>query len=304
MIFWQEKARITLAGIQLVQDIPMSQLTTFKIGGPLDLLTKPQNVDELGRVIRFCRAENLPWLVIGLGSNLLVRDKGIRGVGIKLEGDFSRWEATGNRIRVGAGVVLADLAKETACLGLTGLEFACGIPGSTGGAVFMNAGAYDGEMSKIAVSVEAFDSRNGQRISYQNTELDFGYRHSRFQNEPGTIITGLTLQLQQSNAQSATGKVTELTCRRESSQPLDMPSAGSVFRRPEGYFVGPLIAEAGLKGFSIGGARVSEKHSGFIVNQGGATAADVLALITHIQKTVKERSGVELNPEYRIVGED
>lgn len=303
MVSWQEKARIALSGIQLGFDIPMSQLTTFKIGGPLDLLAEPRNVDELGRIIQFCRAVNVPWLMIGLGSNLLVRDKGIRGVGIKLGGDFSRWEAAGDRIRAGAGVVLADLAKETACLGLTGLEFACGIPGSTGGAIFMNAGAYDGEMSKIVVSAEAFDSRNGQRISYQNTELDFGYRHSRFQNEPENIITGLTLQLQQADAQSTTGKVTELTCRRESSQPLDMPSAGSVFRRPEGYFVGPLITEAGLKGFSIGGARVSDKHSGFIVNQGDATAADVLALIAHIQNTIKERVGVDLAPEYRIVGE-
>jgi UDP-N-acetylmuramate dehydrogenase len=304
MASWQEKARIILSGIQLVQDMPMSQLTTFKIGGPLDLLTEPRNVDELGRIIQFCRVENLPWLVIGLGSNLLVRDKGIRGVGIKLGGEFSRWEVAGSRIKVGAGVVLADLAKETASIGLTGLEFACGIPGSTGGAIFMNAGAYDGEMSKIVASVEAYNSRTGQQISYQNTELNFGYRHSRFQDEPGNIITGLTLQLQQSDAQSTTGKVTELTCRRESSQPLDMPSAGSVFRRPEGYFVGPIITEAGLKGFSIGGARVSDKHSGFIVNQGNATAADVLALIAHIQRAVKERAGVDLTPEYRIVGED
>lgn len=304
MASWQEKAQTALSGIKLAQDIPMSRLTTFKIGGPLDLLVEPQNVDELGRVIRFCRVENVPWLVIGLGSNLLVRDKGIRGMGIKLGGDFALWEAAGDRIKAGAGVVLTDLAKETACLGLTGLEFACGIPGSTGGAIFMNAGAYDGEMSQIVVAVETFDSRNGQLISYQNNELDFGYRHSRFQNESENIITGLTLQLQYSNTQNTTGKVTELTCRRESSQPLDMPSAGSVFRRPEGYFVGPLITESGLKGFSIGGARVSDKHSGFIVNQGDATAADVLALIAHIRQTIKERVGVDLYPEYRIVGED
>ncbi len=304
MVSWQEKARTALSGIKLVQDIPMSRLTTFKIGGPLDLLTEPQNIDELGRIIKFCRDENVPWLVIGLGSNLLVRDRGIRGVGIKLGGDFSLWEVVDDRITSGAGVVLADLARETACLGLTGLEFACGIPGSIGGAIFMNAGAYDGEMSKIVVAAEAFDTLNFQMMSFPNTELDFEYRHSCFQNEPSNIITGITLQLQRSDPKSTTGKVTELTCRRESSQPLDMPSAGSVFRRPEGYYVGPLITESGLKGFSIGGAQVSEKHSGFIVNQGGATAADVLALITHIRQKVKERVGVDLVPEYRIVGED
>lgn len=304
MVSWQEKARTALSGIKLVQDIPMSRLTTFKIGGPLDLLTEPQNIDELGRIIKFCRDENVPWLVIGLGSNLLVRDRGIRGVGIKLGGDFSLWEVVDDRITSGAGVVLADLARETACLGLTGLEFACGIPGSIGGAIFMNAGAYDGEMSKIVVAAEAFDTLNFQMMSFPNTELDFEYRHSCFQNEPSNIITGITLQLQRSDPKSTTGKVTELTCRRESSQPLDMPSAGSVFRRPEGYYVGPLITESGLKGFSIGGAQVSEKHSGFIVNQGGATAADVLALIAHIRQKVKERVGVDLVPEYRIVGED
>jgi UDP-N-acetylmuramate dehydrogenase len=304
MVYWQEKARTVLTGIQLTPDILMAQLTTFKIGGPLDLLAEPRNTDELGRVLRFCRTENVPYLVIGLGSNLLVRDKGIRGVGIKLRGDFERWEREGERIKAGAGVILADLAKETACMGLKGLEFACGIPGSLGGAIFMNAGAYDGEMSQIVVSAEAYDTRNEQLISFQNTQLDFGYRHSRFQNEPEQIITGITLQLQLSDVQSTSGKVTDFTCRRESSQPLNMPSAGSVFRRPEGYFVGPLIIEAGLKGFCIGGAQVSEKHSGFIVNQGNATAADVLGLIAHIRQTIKQKVGVDLIPEYRIVGEE
>lgn len=303
MSSWQEKARTILAGIELVQDMPMSQLTTFKIGGPLDLLVKPRNIDELNRIMQYCRAENLSWMVIGLGSNLLVRDKGIRGVGIKLEGDFARWEEVDGRISAGAGVVLADLARETACMGLTGLEFACGIPGSIGGAIFMNAGAYDGEMSQVVVSVEAFDSKSGQLINYENDQLDFGYRHSRFQDQPEQIITGITLQLKHAEAQNTTDKVAELTCRRESSQPLDMPSAGSTFRRPEGYFVGPLITEAGLKGFSVGGAKVSEKHSGFIVNQGNATAADVLALIAHIRHTIQQRVGVDLTPEYRIVGE-
>lgn len=304
MTLWQEKAAQALAGIKQTGDIPMARLTTFKIGGPLDLLVEPGNPAELERTIRFCRAESLPWLVLGLGSNLLVRDKGIRGVGIKLAGAFGIWDATGDQIKAGAGVVLADLAKETAGLGLAGLEFACGIPGSTGGAVFMNAGAYDGEMSQMVVAVDAFDSRSLEWVSYPNAALNFGYRHSRFQEEPETVITGLTLQLRHSDSQSTRAKVTELTCRRENSQPLDLPSAGSVFRRPEGYFVGTLITEAGLRGFRIGDAQVSEKHGGFIVNTGKATATDVLRLIGHIRQKIKERVGVELHLEYRVVGEE
>ena len=282
----------------------MAKLTTFKIGGPLDLLVEPENLDDLRRVLTFCRDQEITWLIIGRGSNLLVRDKGIRGIGIRLAGSFVEWEADETRVTAGAGVILTDLAKGTACLGLTGLEFACGIPGTVGGAVFMNAGAYDGEMSRVITIVEAFDALTMELIRFTSAELEFGYRHSRFQKESKLVVTSLTLQLQRSDPEDANHKITELTCRRENSQPLDMPSAGSVFRRPEGYFVGTLITEAGLRGFAIGGAQVSTKHGGFIVNKGNATAADVLALIKHIQKVIKERAGVELIPEYRIIGEE
>jgi UDP-N-acetylmuramate dehydrogenase len=299
---WRTKAETTLSGLKLTRDLPMSQLTTYKIGGPLDLLVEPSNLAELERTLSFCRDEKIPWVILGLGSNLLVRDKGIRGIGIKLAGEFVTWEANGTQITVGAGVTLADLAKRTAELGLSGLEFACGIPGSVGGAIFMNAGAYDGEMAQVVTEVQAYLPEQGL-IRFSTPELQFGYRHSRFQHDPG-IILKVILQLQSFDREASQAKIRELTCKRENSQPLDLPSAGSVFKRPQGYFVGPLITEAGLRGHSIGGAQVSTKHSGFIVNTGSATARDVLDLIAHIQQVIKAKYGVDLIPEYRILGEE
>ncbi|MCL6590726.1 MAG: UDP-N-acetylmuramate dehydrogenase [Firmicutes bacterium] len=299
---WRAKAETALSGLKLTRDLPMSKFTTYKIGGPLDLLVEPSNLEELQRTLSFCQEEQIPWVILGLGSNLLVRDKGIRGIGIKLAGEYAVWEATGTQATAGAGVALADLAKQTAGLGLSGLEFACGIPGSVGGAIFMNAGAYDGEMAQVVTEVQAYIPNQGLSL-FSPPELQFGYRHSRFQQEPGIILKA-TLQLKACDREASKAKIRELTCKRESSQPLDLPSAGSVFRRPEGYFVGPLITEAGLRGYSIGGAQVSLKHSGFIVNTGTATAQDVLDLIAHIQQTVKAKFGVDLTPEYRILGEE
>lgn len=299
---WRQQAEIDLKGILQSRDVPMSRLTTFRIGGPLDLLTEPVDLGELRRVLVFCQKYHLPWFVLGLGSNLLVRDKGIRGVGIRLGGDFKSWRAEGVKIQAGAAVALADLSRGAACLGLTGLEFACGIPGSLGGAVFMNAGAYDGELSRVVTKVETLDSLSGP-VSYDGSEMEFGYRFSRLQREP-RIITGITLTLKTGDPDAAKARIAELTASRESKQPLDMPSAGSVFRRPPGHYVGPLIEAAGLKGFAIGGAQVSPKHAGFIVNTGNATAKDVLDLIAHIQRVVKARNGVDLIPEYRVMGEE
>lgn len=299
---WQQKARLALDGIKMEYDFPMTQLTTFKIGGPVDLLAMPENVDELGRVISFCREEKLPWMTIGLGSNLIIRDKGIRGVVIKLAGDFLSWRIDGTQVTAGAGGGLADLAKDTAGHGLTGLEFACGIPGSIGGAVFMNAGAYEGEISQVLSEVRAYDLEQGI-VRYKAAELEFGYRKSLFQQKQQVILE-LVFNLQQGEAESVLSKIATLTCQRESKQPLEMPSAGSVFRRPEGYFVGPLIEAAGLKGYSMGGAQVSTKHAGFIVNTGGATAQNVLDLINHVQKVIKEKNGVDLIPEIKVMGEE
>jgi len=299
---WQKKAFQVLDGIKLTPDFLLSQLTTFKVGGPLDLLVEPIEVNQLARVLDFCKTENLPWFILGLGSNLLVRDKGIRGVGIKLQGSFTEWSVNEQLVTSGAAVVLGDLSKATACLGLSGLEFACGIPGSVGGAVFMNAGAYDGEMSNVLMQVAAYDLENGL-CWYEQEELELGYRQSRFQSS-NQIIIKAEMELHQAEVSLAEAKITELTCQRQSKQPLEMPSAGSVFRRPEGYFVGPLIEQAGLKGFRLGGAQVSEKHAGFIVNAGGASAQDVLDLIAYIQKTIFEKNGVKLVPEIRVVGEE
>ncbi|HEX3046562.1 MAG TPA: FAD-binding protein, partial [Bacillota bacterium] len=217
---WRTKAESVLSGLKLTRDLPMSQLTTYKIGGPLDLLVEPANPAELERTISFCQAEQIPWVILGLGSNLLVRDKGIRGIGLKLAGEFATWEAIGTQVTSGAGVTLADLSKKTAEIGLSGLEFACGIPGSVGGAIFMNAGAYDGEMAQVVTEVQAYLPEQGM-IRFSPPELQFGYRHSRFQQEPG-IIFKVTLQLQPFDREASQTKIRELTCKRESSQPLDL----------------------------------------------------------------------------------
>lgn len=302
MVSWQEKANFVLGGIKKRFEVPMTELTTFKIGGPLDLLVEPENIDDLQKILSFCHIEKLPWMIVGLGSNLLVRDKGIRGVGIKLSGEFTSFEIQGELVNAGAGMALGELAKKTAYHGLSGLEFACGIPGTVGGGAYMNAGAYDGEMAGVMKKVQAVDVQNGP-VWYQQSELNMGYRHSRFQ-ESGQIITRVQLELKKGEKESVESKIAQLTCQRESKQPLEMPSAGSVFRRPVGHYVGPLIEQSGLKGFSVGGAQVSKKHAGFIVNTGGATADEVIQLIEHIQTVVKQKFNVDLIPEIRIVGEE
>lgn len=303
MFHWQEKAQSELTGIRLSLNKPMAELTTFKIGGPVDLLVEPNNTVKLERVLNFCLAFDLPWLLIGSGSNLLVRDGGIRGVGIKLSGEFATRTIDGVMVSAGAVVSLAKLAKDLAEQGLSGLEFACGIPGTVGGAVYMNAGAYNGEMSQVVNRVQVVRAGKGT-VWLDKADLNLGYRFSRFQNEPQAVITRVEFTLKPESVELVCSRICELTGLRESKQPLGMPSAGSVFRRPEGYHVGPLIEEAGLKGFKIGGAQVSPKHAGFIVNIGGATAQDVLALIAHIQKTIKERNGVDLITEIKVVGEE
>jgi UDP-N-acetylmuramate dehydrogenase len=299
---WQRKAESELEGIRISPDYPMAKLTTFKVGGPVDLLAEPENIAQLQAVLQFCLAEGIPWMILGLGSNLIVRDKGIRGVVVKLGGEFIRWEVTGQQVTAGAAVSLAELAKATAQMGLSGLEFACGIPGSVGGAVYMNAGAYDGEIAGVLAEVMAWDPLAGI-VTYRNSEIGFGYRRSRFQTD-NKVILKLVLELKTDTAGEACAKVADFTTRRESKQPLELPSAGSVFKRPEGYYVGPLIEQAGLKGYQIGGAQVSLKHAGFIVNAGGATARDVLDLIEHVRKVIREKYEVNLVPEIKVVGEE
>lgn len=299
---WRDRLAALLPPGRVSTDEPMAKHTTFRIGGPADALVTPHNNDELKRVIRFAAEEGLPAMVIGRGSNLLVRDGGIRGMVIKMSGGFVEVKAEGSRLTAGAGVQLVTLARKAAALELTGLEFASGIPGSLGGALVMNAGAYDGEMKDVVEWVDVMDS--GGRVKQLTAgEMGFSYRHSGLQ-ETGDVALRAGLVLKPGEPQAIEARMKELAERRQTKQPLTLPSAGSVFRRPPGHYAGPLIEESGLKGTRVGGAEVSTLHANFIVNAGGATAADVLGLIEHVRQTVHARSGVWLEPEVRVVGED
>lgn len=300
---WRLRLRHLLPADQVRYDVPMAELTTFKIGGPVDALVMPDSREDLARVIEFLEEANVPWMVLGLGSNLLVRDGGLRGAVVQLGKSFAYVDLRpDHQVVAGAAISLTDLAKTVGAAGLSGMEFAVGIPGSLGGAVFMNAGAYDGELSQVVEAVDAYVAGQGFR-TYGKDELCFGYRRSCFQAGKRVALAA-RLQLHPADCGEIACKMEDLTRRRTSKQPLDMPSAGSVFKRPEGYFVGTLIEEAGLKGFRVGGAQVSTKHAGFIVNAGGATAKDVLELIEAVRERIHARTGVWLEPEIRVVGEE
>lgn len=287
---------------RLLFDEPMSRHTTFAIGGPVDVLVKPQSIDEIKKVLSFCAEENLPCTVFGLGSNLLVRDKGIRGVAIKIGEGLAAVEIKGRDIIAQSGIGLNSLAYLAAAHSLSGLEFAEGIPGSLGGAVAMNAGAYGGEMKDVILSCTALD-QSGQTHVFKREDMSLGYRSSVFQ-QLSVVIIEVHLGLIEGEKGDILARMEALACQRQSKQPLDLPSAGSTFRRPEGFYVGPLIEQLGLKGYSVGGAQVSAKHAGFVVNRGGATANDVLSLIAYIQEQAYKRFGVELRPEIKVVGEE
>ncbi len=287
---------------QFLMDEPMRLHTTFEIGGPADFLIFPSTVEELQQVLRLIHEYELPLVILGNGSNVLVRDKGIRGAVVKFNGPMSSVRVEGNRLVAGAGALLKDVSAAAAAHSLTGLEFACGIPGSIGGAIFMNAGAYDGEMKNVADMVRTVDKLGGTH-SYSREQLELGYRHSIFQTN-GEAVYEVELLLQPGDKAAIDAKIADYTQRRESKQPLEMPSAGSTFKRPTGYYAGTLIDQTGLKGLSVGGAQVSTKHAGFVVNKGGATAADVLGLIHEVQRRIREAHGVDLQPEVRIIGEE
>ena len=288
-------------GIVLTKE-PMLRHTTFEIGGPADWMVMPANAEETAAVIRIAVDFLLPVTVIGNGSNLLVRDRGIRGLVLKIGEPMSTMQCVGEQLIVGAGAMLSNVSKFAAEAGLTGLEFAVGIPGSIGGAVFMNAGAYDGEMSQVVEAVTAV-CPDGAIRKYSRRQLEFGYRHSVFQDNK-CIICEVQLNLGYGAREKIIALMQDLTHRRESKQPLEWPSAGSTFRRPPGFFAGTLIEQAGCKGLCCGGAKVSEKHAGFIINDGQASAAEVLELIHQVQKKVKANSGVELWPEVIVLGEE
>lgn len=286
----------------LLVNEPMSRHTSFKIGGPADVMALPANEEELQKLLSKADAMKVPVTLIGNGSNLLVRDKGIRGLVIKLGNMLCKIEADGERLSFGSGVSLAMASRKAADLGLTGMEFAVGIPGSIGGAVYMNAGAYDGEMSNVVESVRIIEL-NGEAHLLNADELGFAYRKTNLQGS-GRIVTEVNLKLAAGCKDDINAKMADFSHRRISKQPLELPSAGSMFKRPVGYFAGTLIEQTGLKGYTVGGAQVSQKHAGFVVNVGGATAADVLQLIKDVQDKVFAAHGVHLEPEVLVLGEE
>ena len=281
---------------------PMTKHTSFHIGGPAELMAQPQSEAELQSLLLKAAEAAVPVTLVGNGSNLLVRDKGIRGLVIKLGSMLRDIKVSGNVLTFGSGVSLAQASKKAAELGLSGMEFAVGIPGSIGGAVYMNAGAYDGEMSKVVKSVRVMNAA-GEVSELSADELDFGYRHSALQGS-GKIVTSVTVELPAGDKQAIAEKMADFSNRRITKQPLELPSAGSMFKRPPGYFAGTLIDQTGLKGYTVGGAQVSTKHAGFVVNIGGATAADVLQLISDVQAKVFAAHGVHLEPEVLVLGEE
>lgn len=286
---------------QIQLDAKMSEHIYFKVGGTVDILLTPNKIQQLQYTIKLCKENNIPFFVMGNGSNLLVKDGGIRGVVIKLS-NINNIEIKENKIKAECGALLKDVSEQAINGSLTGLEFASGIPGSVGGAVFMNAGAYDGEISGIIEEATVLDNNEEIKI-LSKEELKLGYRKSIVMDKKYVVISA-TFNLNTGNKQTIQARVDELTQRRTDRQPLEYPSAGSTFKRPDGYFAGQLIQEAGLKGFTVGGACVSEKHAGFVINKNNGTAKDVLDVIHHVQEEVKNKFGVELHPEVRILGEE
>lgn len=279
---------------------PMSAHTTFKTGGPADVMLLPSSAQEIKGIIDVCRENDIPYFVAGNGSNLIVSDKGIRGVVIKIGRDFSSVSVDGCVITAQAGALLSAVSNTALKEELTGMEFAAGIPGTTGGGVCMNAGAYGGELKDIIKSVTVL--KDGEIVSLTNEQAGFEYRSSRIMCEKMLVLDAV-FELKKGNAAEIKAAMDDFAQRRRSKQPLDKPSAGSTFKRPEGHFAGKLIEDSGLRGFAIGGAQVSEKHCGFVINRGGATSNDILSLIKAVQERVYADSGIMLEPEVRIVGE-
>lgn len=280
---------------------PMSRHTTFRIGGPADYFLIPETVHEIREILKICREENLPYFILGNGSNLLVSDKGYRGVIIQLYRNMSRVFVEGTCIRAQAGALLSAIAAAAKNASLTGFEFAGGIPGTLGGAVVMNAGAYGGEMKDVLSEVTVLD-KNGEILTLSSGDLKMGYRTSIVKSAEYLVLEA-SISLKEGNQEEIRDRMKELTEQRTSKQPLEYPSAGSTFKRPEGYFAGKLIMDCGLRGYCVGGAQVSEKHCGFVINTGNATAEDVRILMKNVSDMVYEKFGVILEPEVKFLGE-
>jgi UDP-N-acetylmuramate dehydrogenase len=292
----------SIAGSDNVRtDEPMKKHTTFRIGGAADYYVTPHSSEEIAGVIAACRESNIPYYILGNGSNLLVSDRGCRGVILQIFKNYNDIFVEGTCLSAKAGALLSRIAKKALEHSLTGMEFAAGIPGTLGGAAVMNAGAYGGEMKDILEDVTVL-SENGDILTLSKDELEMGYRSSRIARE-GYIVLEAKLRLQNGSREEIAARMEELKEKRTSKQPLEYPSAGSTFKRPEGYFAGKLIMEAGLRGFSVGDAQVSEKHCGFVINKGEATAEQVRELMREVVRRVEENSGVRLEPEVKMVGE-
>lgn len=323
---FERELRAIVGAERVLADEPLAAHTTFRIGGPAQWLVLPRSENEVAAVVNACAGAGIPWRVLGLGSNVLAPDGGLPGVTVKLAENFSAVEVLpGGLVRAQAGATNEAVAEAALATGLAGYEFASGIPGTVGGAAIMNAGAYDGQFSDVAVEVRCLAPANrtgasggdnpdgvGNKsgsgeaaedaiVTLSAAEAAWGYRASRMMRE-GLVVLSATLQLAPDSPAAIRARMDDLRERRASKQPLEMPSAGSTFKRPEGHFAGALIQEAGCQGASVGGAQVSTKHAGFVVNTGDATAADVLALIAEVQRRVHEASGVTLEPEVRLWG--
>lgn len=289
-----------MGGSGIFMEEPMKKHTTFRVGGPADVLVQPDET-ALVAILALCRQYHASYSFIGNGSNLLVGDKGIRGVVIEMTDPMGNIEVDGTKITAQAGAMLSKIANTAASNGLGGMEFAAGIPGSVGGAVVMNAGAYGGEMKDIIEKVYVLDE-NGAQLELDRDALDLGYRHSCIP-EKKYIVTKVVLELVPRNEAEIRSEMKELNEKRAEKQPLQYPSAGSTFKRPEGYFAGKLIMDAGLRGYQVGGAQVSEKHCGFVINKGDATAADICQLMRDVSDKVQAQFGVVLEPEVKMIGE-
>ena len=289
-----------MGGSGIFMEEPMKKHTTFRVGGPADVLVQPDET-ALAAILALCRQYHVSYSFIGNGSNLLVGDKGIRGVVIEMTDPMGNIEVDGTKITAQAGAMLSKIANTAASNGLGGMEFAAGIPGSVGGAVVMNAGAYGGEMKDIIEKVYVLDE-NGSQLELDRDALELGYRHSCIP-EKKYIVTKVVLELVPRNEAEIRSEMKELNEKRAEKQPLQYPSAGSTFKRPEGYFAGKLIMDAGLRGYQVGGAQVSEKHCGFVINKGDATAADICQLMRDVSDKVQAQFGVVLEPEVKMIGE-
>ena len=299
-------ARLTDAGVdldRLLRDEPMSRHTTFRVGGPADLMLCANSGAEIACALKLAGEEGVPAYVVGNGSNLLVRDGGIRGLVLRISGGLNAIRREGDCLLVQAGASLAAVAAFARDEGLSGMAELGGIPGTVGGGVLMNAGAYGAELAQLVTQAEGVSLSDGRRVVYPADRLDFAYRHSALM-DAGVVITQATLALTPGDPEAIRARMEECAKARREKQPLTLPSAGSTFKRPEGHFAAKLIDDCGLRGLTVGGAQVSEKHAGFIVNIGGATARDMLELMRQVEQRVFEQTGVQLEPEVRILGED